>query len=212
MEATRRFLPRPESASLARRFVLSALGGWGQEATDVVALLTSEVVTNVVMHAGPHLPGELLLVGVTRELPLAFGWRSLTVIRESRSSDTAAPTSSRVEVYCFLTPWRRPGVSCRTMPARWCGSRSRDDGLAVFSSKPSTRRSRGDDVEVQAIPARWPCVQSLLRAVSRPSGGRIPTRRTFIWRGLFLQRVDAVPAGVSWGTDRWLKKCRPRRR
>jgi anti-sigma regulatory factor (Ser/Thr protein kinase) len=66
MEATRRFLPRPESASLARRFVLSALGGWGQEATDVVALLTSEVVTNVVMHAGPHLPGELLLVGVTR--------------------------------------------------------------------------------------------------------------------------------------------------
>ena len=66
MEATRRFPPRAESVRLARRFVLSALSGWSQEATDVVVLLTSEVVTNVIRHAGPHLPGEHVLVGVAR--------------------------------------------------------------------------------------------------------------------------------------------------
>lgn len=66
LEVTRRFPPQAESVSTARRFVVSALIGWGEEPTDVVALLTSELVTNVVIHAGPHLPGQEIVVSVTR--------------------------------------------------------------------------------------------------------------------------------------------------
>ena len=52
--------------SLARRFVVSTLTGWSQEAINVVALLTSELVTNAVIHTGPHRPDEEMVVGVTR--------------------------------------------------------------------------------------------------------------------------------------------------
>ena len=55
MDATLRFPPRPESVGRARHFVESFLADSGQRAgADVVVLLTSEVMTNAVTHAGPH--------------------------------------------------------------------------------------------------------------------------------------------------------------
>lgn len=51
----------------ARRFVGSTLIGWGRVAVaDVVVLLVSEVVTNAVVHAGPHGPGDEVVVAVGR--------------------------------------------------------------------------------------------------------------------------------------------------
>ena len=43
----------PVSASLARRFVSTTLSGWHSEhLIDTAALLTSELVTNAIVHAG----------------------------------------------------------------------------------------------------------------------------------------------------------------
>jgi anti-sigma regulatory factor (Ser/Thr protein kinase) len=48
------------SVTVARRFVLDALAAWGREAlADTAALLTSEVVTNAVLHA--RTPVELVV-------------------------------------------------------------------------------------------------------------------------------------------------------
>ena len=51
----------------ARRFIASSLADWDRvpQLEDVV-LLASEVVTNVVIHAGPHGPDDEIVVGVHR--------------------------------------------------------------------------------------------------------------------------------------------------
>lgn len=52
MSTTLRLPARPSSVSEARRFVVRLLEQWSlDELTDTVALLTSEVVTNAVLHA-----------------------------------------------------------------------------------------------------------------------------------------------------------------
>jgi len=56
-----RLLAKPETVKTARRLVRSCLLGWGQQSqVDVAVLLTSEVVTNAVLHGGPHAPGAQL--------------------------------------------------------------------------------------------------------------------------------------------------------
>ncbi|MFJ8542513.1 ATP-binding protein [Streptomyces sp. NPDC093586] len=47
----RRLPPRPQSASVARRFVREALAGVSPDTTDTAQLLVSELVTNAVVHA-----------------------------------------------------------------------------------------------------------------------------------------------------------------
>lgn len=47
----------------ARRFVRSSLADWGEGwAIEVTTLLTSEVVTNAVIHTGPHTAMEEIVV------------------------------------------------------------------------------------------------------------------------------------------------------
>lgn len=67
IEATGRFQPEARNVAAARRFIVSSLADWDRvpELEDVV-LLASEVVTNVVIHAGPHGPGDEIIVGVHR--------------------------------------------------------------------------------------------------------------------------------------------------
>ncbi len=65
--ATWKFQPRGDSVGSARRFVASALVGWAEASeVAVVVLLTSEVVTNVVVHAGPHGPDEEMVIRLHR--------------------------------------------------------------------------------------------------------------------------------------------------
>ena len=45
--------PVPASAAAARRFVATSLDEWGQQRiTEVAVLLTDELVTNAILHAG----------------------------------------------------------------------------------------------------------------------------------------------------------------
>ena len=67
IEALLRLRPHVDTVRAARRFVADALGdGADRRELDVVVLLTSEVVTNAVVHGGPHPPGADLLVRVRR--------------------------------------------------------------------------------------------------------------------------------------------------
>jgi len=51
--------------------VASALADWGRASeADVIILLTSEVVSNVVVHAGPHGPGQEITVSLRRSADL----------------------------------------------------------------------------------------------------------------------------------------------
>ncbi|MDQ4085710.1 MAG: SpoIIE family protein phosphatase [Actinomycetota bacterium] len=54
--ATHRFAPQTTSAAAARRFVRETLTGWAaEEVVDDAVLLTSELVTNAVVHAGTEM-------------------------------------------------------------------------------------------------------------------------------------------------------------
>lgn len=67
IELTARFQPRPENVGAARELARRALDGWPHpDAVDTVVLLTSEIVTNAILHGGPHGPGEELNVEVSR--------------------------------------------------------------------------------------------------------------------------------------------------
>lgn len=61
-------LPIPEAVSQARRAVQSVLSTWvdGGPAADAIVLLISEVVTNAVVHGGPHGEGDRVTLSVER--------------------------------------------------------------------------------------------------------------------------------------------------
>lgn len=60
--------PVAESVRVARQFVGSCLNGWGTSAQrETAALLTSELVTNAVLHTAPHAVGSELTLIVGRE-------------------------------------------------------------------------------------------------------------------------------------------------
>jgi len=64
-----RFRPDVKSVAAARHFIRGVLFNWDRTPeVELVVLLTSEVVTNVVVHAGPHDPGQEIEVGVRRTL------------------------------------------------------------------------------------------------------------------------------------------------
>lgn len=64
---TARFQLRPENVGAARQLARRALEGWPHpDAVDTVVLLTSEIVTNAIVHRGPHGPGEEVTVVVSR--------------------------------------------------------------------------------------------------------------------------------------------------
>ena len=65
--------PEPRSVPAARHLVSALLGGWGaRQSPEDVALLVTEVVTNVVDHVG----GESVL---TLELALSDDWLRISV-------------------------------------------------------------------------------------------------------------------------------------
>lgn len=67
----KQFSPSAESVGAARQFVASSLSDWPRaREIDIVVLLTSEVLTNVVLHAGPHRPGSQMVVTLCRETDL----------------------------------------------------------------------------------------------------------------------------------------------
>ena len=68
IDALLRLQPHVDNVRAARHFVADALtDGADLPDLDVVVLLTSEVVTNAVVHGGPHPPGADLLVRLQRQ-------------------------------------------------------------------------------------------------------------------------------------------------
>lgn len=59
------FPPRPDIVADARRFVLAPLGATFTGITDDIALLTSELVTNAILHARTDLVLEVSVMGST---------------------------------------------------------------------------------------------------------------------------------------------------
>lgn len=88
--------PEPQNVRVARRWVAERLPAWAKELTDTLVLLTSELVTNVVVHARTELVLGMtttdtdVLIGVRdldlgrRELagPERHGGRGLTLVRD----------------------------------------------------------------------------------------------------------------------------------
>ena len=86
------------SVAAARRFVAELLERWGRDdQVDDVTLLTSEVVTNAVMHAGSDVDVRVSLVGavvrvevgdhdpeppVVRDTPVLTSGRGLRIVEE----------------------------------------------------------------------------------------------------------------------------------
>jgi anti-sigma regulatory factor (Ser/Thr protein kinase) len=64
MEATIRLSPHPTSARAAREFVARTLLGWGRpDQTEAAVLLTSELVTNAIIHARTEVAVTMQLAG-----------------------------------------------------------------------------------------------------------------------------------------------------
>lgn len=58
---------KADNVRAARRFVRTCLRKWGLDRlTDIAVLLTSEIVTNAVLHAGPHSPLSAIVVNLTQ--------------------------------------------------------------------------------------------------------------------------------------------------
>ena len=59
------FPPVPASVAAARHFVAASLASWrpGEQA-QVAVLLASELVTNAIVHSGPHRPSDEIAVTV----------------------------------------------------------------------------------------------------------------------------------------------------
>ncbi|MEV4340624.1 SpoIIE family protein phosphatase [Streptomyces sp. NPDC049590] len=117
----RRFPPETRSAPLARRFVRSALQGVAPEVVDTAELLTSELVTNAVLHArtevevrvGSHEGQVRVRVGDDRPdrplvprdpRPYAGVGRGLAVVEELASSHGAHIWEGHKTVWFELWP------------------------------------------------------------------------------------------------------------
>ncbi|MET9498910.1 SpoIIE family protein phosphatase [Streptomyces sp. NPDC006552] len=117
----RRLPPERRSAPLARHFVRSALRGVAQEAVETAELLTSELVTNAVLHARTEVevqvwshdghvrvrvsdgrPDRPLVPREAR--PYAATGRGLTVVEELASSHGAHVGKGRKTVWFELWP------------------------------------------------------------------------------------------------------------
>lgn len=80
--------PVPGSVSLARSFVSEALAGVDDECRDVAVLLTSELVTNAILHA--RTPVEVALVRDGADLVVRVADRKAdgpTLVPQGRSGD-----------------------------------------------------------------------------------------------------------------------------
>ncbi|MFF7097972.1 SpoIIE family protein phosphatase [Streptomyces rubradiris] len=117
----RRFPPETRSAPLARRFVRSALRGVAPEVVDTAELLTSELVTNAVLHARTEVEVRIwshegrVRVRVSdgrpdrplvprRPRPYAGAGRGLAVVEELASSHGAHVAEDRKTVWFELWP------------------------------------------------------------------------------------------------------------
>jgi serine phosphatase RsbU (regulator of sigma subunit)/anti-sigma regulatory factor (Ser/Thr protein kinase) len=97
-----RFPANPASASAARRFVRDALRGWGAtDAIDDAVLLTSELVTNAVVHAGTSVEVVCRLVEAAVQVDVVDGAPGRALLQ---ADETAVPDRMRTSGRGLLLP------------------------------------------------------------------------------------------------------------
>jgi anti-sigma regulatory factor (Ser/Thr protein kinase) len=111
---------RPEQASAAREFVKTALGT-GHPCTFTAVLLTSELVTNSVLHSNSRLPGQSITVTVA-EIP--GGAR--VEVRDAGGASVPSPHARD-----DLAEHGRGLQLVRDLSARW-GYRRHGNGLVTW--------------------------------------------------------------------------------
>ncbi len=152
----------PASAAVARRFVRDVLDAWGAgEFEDAAVLLTSELVTNAVLHARSpaelhvRLAGGRLRVGVSDRMPVipvrkrygkeAATGRGLLLVETMANDWGTDPNEDGKEVWFELTTpgGRRAGVSLEAgVGAPYDRSEGQADDHAT-SAAPKRRRPPG---------------------------------------------------------------------
>ena len=111
--------PVPSSVGVARSLVRETLAGFDSDAREVALLLTSELVTNAILHA--RTPVQL---GV-----LVDGDRALVCVADRRSAPARTATTDPVAAaWPWSRIWPTPGGPRRTRVARPCGSSCRPLG------------------------------------------------------------------------------------
>jgi DNA-binding NarL/FixJ family response regulator len=102
---------QPESAATARRFVDETLRQWDcGELFDVVALLTSELVTNAILHAHSDIELSVSLTPNGIRIDVVDQSAGLPALRQASQDDTSGRGLSLVEA--LATAWgvdERPG-------------------------------------------------------------------------------------------------------
>src|SRR5207302_1496481 len=103
--------PQPQSAASARRFVDETLHRWHcDELFDVVALLTSELVTNAILHAHSEIELNVAMTPDVIRIDVADHSASMPSRREAHEEDTSGCGLGLVEA--LATAWgvdERPG-------------------------------------------------------------------------------------------------------
>jgi anti-sigma regulatory factor (Ser/Thr protein kinase) len=116
----RLFPPEPDSSRASRRFVHDALETWGcRELNDVAQLLTTELVTNVVMHARTDVAVLIIwehdvlrveirdgssIIPTIRDLPSTEGGYGLRIIDAMSDTWGVETTSHGKAVWFQLRP------------------------------------------------------------------------------------------------------------
>jgi anti-sigma regulatory factor (Ser/Thr protein kinase) len=99
LKARRTLAPVPASAAAARAFTAETLGDWGcDRILDVAQLLVSELVTNVVLHAGTDALVELSLDEELLRIEVSDGSRRSPVQRTGHHSSVGGRGIPIVEV------------------------------------------------------------------------------------------------------------------
>ncbi len=99
MEASSRFAPLPESPARARAFTADTLQSWGCGGLiDVAQLLVSELVTNVVLHAGTDAVLSIGLRPDRLRIEVADGSVTVPHTSDSTSNGTSGRGLPIVEV------------------------------------------------------------------------------------------------------------------
>lgn len=94
MDTIMRLPTEAKSVAVARQLVRDVFLKWGiDEQAEIVLLLTSEVVTNAVVHGGPHRPGAEIQVRVEH----LEGRTRVEVSDASRTAPIVGAASLQVE-------------------------------------------------------------------------------------------------------------------
>jgi PAS domain S-box-containing protein len=180
---SRRLPPVGRSASEARRFVAAALAEVDEDLLDTVALLTSELVTNAILHAGTDLEVRVWATGGRVHVSVFDEAPARTV--RPRGDDLEATTGRGLQLVELLSSAHGTDISPEGKTVwfeLWPG---RDTGDPTgWTSPPRPVARPGVHIELRSVPV------GLCRAAGRH-------RRALLREGRLALGASGPSAGVT---------------